>query len=189
MLESSKVGTVKVGAFMKQYERFYQIVAALMWREGEILLVEQRGPGDPFPTWALPGGQVEAGELWSEALAREVREETGLTVVNPGRLLYLAQIDDPGAGRQTSAVVFEVCDWDGELQPRDPGGLVKQARFLSIEEALRRLEALPWRAMGEPASVYLKGETSPGAVWFYRIGQEGSAALQGYLDGRPCAPG
>ena len=36
--------------------------------------------------WSIPGGRVEAGERLTDALVREVREETGLEVV-PGRFL------------------------------------------------------------------------------------------------------
>jgi len=42
----------------------HEIVAALIRRDdGAILLVRQQRLDDPAPTWALPGGVVEAGEL------------------------------------------------------------------------------------------------------------------------------
>jgi len=67
--------------------RHIQVGAALIRRGPHILLVQQQGPNDPAPTWALPGGVVEAGELPTEAMIREVAEETGLEVLDPGRLL------------------------------------------------------------------------------------------------------
>jgi 8-oxo-dGTP pyrophosphatase MutT (NUDIX family) len=47
------------------------------------LLLQQRSDGGQ---WGLPGGSVEIGESVSEAVVREVREETGLTVA-PRRLI------------------------------------------------------------------------------------------------------
>lgn len=47
------------------------------------LLLQQRSDGGQ---WGLPGGSVEVGESVTEAVVREVREETGLEV-EPTRLV------------------------------------------------------------------------------------------------------
>lgn len=50
--------------------------------EGRVLAVRQRG--GPFKdAWLLPGGGLEPGETFDEALLREVREESGLDVKDP----------------------------------------------------------------------------------------------------------
>lgn len=63
--------------------------AVIFDRQGRLLL-QQRSDGGQ---WGLPGGSVEIGESLREAVAREVREETGLAVV-PHRLVGL--YSDPG---------------------------------------------------------------------------------------------
>ncbi|MGA2580220.1 MAG: NUDIX hydrolase [Bryobacteraceae bacterium] len=51
-------------------------VRAAVFREGRILLVEERADG----AWSLPGGWAEVEESPAESTAREVREESGYEV-------------------------------------------------------------------------------------------------------------
>ena len=52
-------------------------VSALIFDRRGRLLLQQRSDGGQ---WGLPGGSVEIGESVTEAVIREVREETLLTV-------------------------------------------------------------------------------------------------------------
>jgi ADP-ribose pyrophosphatase YjhB (NUDIX family) len=60
-------------------DRPFLAVSAAIVRDGHVLVVRRaRTPALGLHT--LPGGVVEAGETLAEAVTREVREETGLTV-------------------------------------------------------------------------------------------------------------
>lgn len=55
-------------------------VGAIVWNDrGEVLLVRRANPPRRHE-WSLPGGKVEFGETLRAAVAREVREETGLVI-------------------------------------------------------------------------------------------------------------
>jgi len=54
-------------------------VGALIIEDGRVLLVK-RGHPPLRGEWSIPGGALEVGETLREAAAREVCEETGLTV-------------------------------------------------------------------------------------------------------------
>ena len=57
--------------------------------KGRVLLILR----DDTRTWAIPGGALEAGELPTDGVAREVEEETGISVM-PARLVGLYHWND-----------------------------------------------------------------------------------------------
>ncbi|MGD0732109.1 MAG: NUDIX hydrolase [Terracidiphilus sp.] len=62
-------------------------VGAVIVQEGRVLLV-RRGAEPLKGQWSLPGGMLELGEGLLDAVVREVKEETGLTV-EPVELIEL----------------------------------------------------------------------------------------------------
>lgn len=74
---------------------------------GRLLLV-QRGHDPEAGRWSLPGGRVEAGETDAEALAREMREETGL-IVTAGPLV--GAVERPGS----DGTVLDIRDYEATV--------------------------------------------------------------------------
>jgi 8-oxo-dGTP pyrophosphatase MutT (NUDIX family) len=77
---------VRVITLEREHERALGVrpsVSAVIFDRRGRLLLQQRSDGGQ---WGLPGGSVEIGESLATAVVREVREETGLTVV-PRRLV------------------------------------------------------------------------------------------------------
>jgi 8-oxo-dGTP diphosphatase len=60
-------------------QRPFLAVSAAIVRDGKILVV-RRARAPAHGLYTLPGGVVEVGETLMEAVAREVLEETGMTV-------------------------------------------------------------------------------------------------------------
>ena len=57
------------------------VVAAVVERSDRRLLIGQRRRSDTSPLkWEFPGGKVRVGETFEQALARELREELGVTI-------------------------------------------------------------------------------------------------------------
>ena len=100
---------------------------------GRLLLIK-RGHAPGAGLWSLPGGRIEPGETDTEALVREMREETGL-VIDPGPLI--------GTVRRPArdGAVFDIRDYaatvtGGTLRPGDDAA---DARWVDARE----MEALP----------------------------------------------
>lgn len=69
---------------------------------GDQLLLVRRANAPSAGSWSLPGGRVEAGERMTEAVEREVAEETGLRV-SCGELVGFVEI----VGAEGHFVVFD----------------------------------------------------------------------------------
>jgi 8-oxo-dGTP diphosphatase len=67
--------------------------------DGERVLLVKRGREPLLGVWTLPGGAVELGETMREAVARELREETGLAVEVGPIVETLEQIRADRTGR------------------------------------------------------------------------------------------
>jgi ADP-ribose pyrophosphatase YjhB (NUDIX family) len=95
-------------------------------RAGRLLLIK-RGHEPEAGRWSLPGGRIEPGESDQQALVREVREETGLTVT-PGRLIGTVDRPQPG-GR-----VLVIRDYAAEVTGGDltAGDDAADARWVSL---------------------------------------------------------
>src|SRR5271167_3596603 len=59
--------------------RPFLAVSAAIFRDGRVLIVRRARP-PAHGLYTLPGGGVEVGENLHQAVAREVREETGLAI-------------------------------------------------------------------------------------------------------------
>jgi ADP-ribose pyrophosphatase YjhB (NUDIX family) len=113
-------------------------VAAVITRRRKILLVKHRKSGLEY--FMLPGGGVLRGESMTEALSREVEEETGLQV-QAGKLLCVSETIYPDRSRHIVHLVFRGIERGGELRPsRDVR--VAGADFYAFNE-LSNINLLP----------------------------------------------
>jgi 8-oxo-dGTP diphosphatase len=126
---------------------------------------------EAYPTWGgaywkIPSGGVEGRETPQEGACRELAEETGLLV--PAAALVLQGTATVTTAGTTSRVWnFTVAVDDPTLHVRDPDGLVQDARWFRIEEAVRLLRELPYRPLSEPSVAILTRQVRRGAHWGY----------------------
>jgi ADP-ribose pyrophosphatase YjhB (NUDIX family) len=117
--------------------------------EGRLLMIK-RGHEPGAGLWSIPGGRIEPGETDAEAVAREMTEETGLTV-QVGRLI--GRVRRPGL----NGAVVDIRDYaatvtGGTLCPGDDAAdarWVAPGELASLEIAEGLIDALTgWGVLG-----------------------------------------
>lgn len=114
---------------MERYERVVLTNMCMICNDaGEILVEDKVSPS--YSGITFPGGHVEPGEPLTAAVIREVREETGLTVVAPQlRGMYEWQLPD---GARYLVFLYRADRFTGSLQSSSEGQVfwIKRAQFL-----------------------------------------------------------
>jgi 8-oxo-dGTP diphosphatase len=107
-------------------------VGAVIVHAGRVALI-RRGKEPLKGRWVVPGGTLEWGEGLEEAVVREVREETGLTVRPRALLMVFDRIERRPEGVLYHYVILDyLCEWlAGELEA---GSDADEAAWVSPEE-------------------------------------------------------
>ncbi len=94
-----------------------ELTVLCLLQDGDRILLQNRVKND-WQGYTLPGGHVEPGESFVDAVIREMKEETGLTVLQP-RLAGVKQfpIED---GRYV-VLLFKATEYTGTLISSEEG--------------------------------------------------------------------
>jgi 8-oxo-dGTP diphosphatase len=123
---------------------------ALILQDDRLLLVNAY-PGGQSDLWCAPGGGVQRGTSLPDNLAREVMEETGLTIT-VGTPALVNEFHDPESGFHQVEVFFRCTIAAGHIDPAwaDPAGVVTSRRFFTHTEM---------------AAIRFKPGSLPAAAW------------------------
>ena len=86
---------------------------------GNVVVIDRQNPD--WPGLTFPGGHVEHGESFVESVIREVKEETGLTVVNP-ILCGIKQFQTDSDARYV-VLFYRTSQFSGELRSSAEGAV------------------------------------------------------------------
>ncbi|WP_033923099.1 (deoxy)nucleoside triphosphate pyrophosphohydrolase [Sphingomonas sp. 37zxx] len=98
------------------------VAAALVDRDGRVL-VQQRPPGTSMAgLWEFPGGKVEPGETPEAALIRELHEELGIDV-EQACLAPAVFASEPLGDRHLLLLLYACRKWRGVAEARHASAL------------------------------------------------------------------
>jgi len=127
-------------------------VGAVVFKGSDVLVVK-RGRPPLKGHWSIPGGKLEYGEALADAVAREVKEETGCEI-NVIGLIDVFEARPQKIGEAHYLLIDYVAEWvSGEVVPADDAD---EAEFVPFAEALSRLAWDQTRTALQKAKLALK---------------------------------
>jgi 8-oxo-dGTP diphosphatase len=103
--------------------------AALVRSDGRLLLAQRPLGKSMAGLWEFPGGKVEAGETPQGALARELKEELGISV-READMAAFSFASHEYERFHLLMPVFLIRSWEGEMEAREG----QQFAWVSAEE-------------------------------------------------------
>lgn len=131
-----------------------EIASAMIWDEAreKVLMVKNENHGEQY--WSMPGGAVEANETLHEAVRRETKEETGLSV-RTGNLYMVREVLFEKKGHHAMIFTFEAAIIGGEIRIEDPDQEIMNVEWMDLQRANQLMSYLPEKIKtAEPASRY-----------------------------------
>lgn len=107
---------------MTKNRHLIRLAVYLLFRQGnEILIMRRAGSGFYDGWYGFPSGHLEAGEVPTEALVREVAEETGVTVdpADVSLVHTMFRLNNP-PDTDYIDLFFTATKWSGEPSIREP---------------------------------------------------------------------
>lgn len=147
--------------------RRWEVAGGVIVHDRRVLLVANRRRNGAID-WSTPGGVVDPGESPLQALTREVREETGLSVLGWSDRLYEVEVVAPDLGFHLTVHAHRAEEFKGDIVVDDPDGIVVDARWVALTRASARLEgSSPW--VVEPLLEYLSMQPEHDRLFRYRL--------------------
>jgi 8-oxo-dGTP pyrophosphatase MutT (NUDIX family) len=138
----------------------------LLTPDARVLLIEVENPSTGQRLWITPGGGIEPGESHPEALARELREETGFVLDGGGTRVWIRRhVDHEWNGRRVDYTehfyLVETAEFTPSAEGNPEAGEVAAQhgfRWWTVEEIVAADRTFAPRRLGELLGDLLAGD-------------------------------
>lgn len=122
-------------------EKLFQVgIKALIENQGKFLVVHDPQRRNREPHWDIPGGRIQEGQSAMEALARELKEEIGVSVIKSTKFFtavisnFELSVEDKKIGLVLMIYKVEVPDSQIKLSDKHD-----KYEWVDLSEAAKRL--------------------------------------------------